>query len=87
MVIVTPIFPDSLLRTSAFLFVPVGSLLGSRGLSTLLLELSESTLNADADKSGTVGDSCPSRELAIVSSSGATGFKRGADVLPVVDSS
>lgn len=84
-VIVTPILPDSLLRTSAFLFVP-SPLLGNSGISTLLLELSESTLNVDAN-SGGVGDSWPSKELGSVSSSGATGFKRGAEVLPVVDSS
>jgi len=79
-VIVTPILPDRL-RTSAFLFIR--SFLGNRGISILLTELSESTLNVDANS----GDSWLSKELGRVSSSGATGFKRDAEVLPVVDSS
>lgn len=86
-VIVTPILPDSLLRTSAFLFVPAGSRLGNGGMSTLLSELSESMLNVDVERSGGVVDSRSSNELATVSSSGVTGFNLRATVLPVVDSS
>lgn len=71
-VMVTPILPESLLKSSAFLLVPAGSCrAGNRGMSMLSLELSESAaLRAEVSPpAGVTGDSRPSIELASVSSS------------------
>lgn len=71
-VMVTPILPESLLNSSAFLLVPTGSCrAGSKGMSMLSFELSESAaLKAEVSPPAAVtGDSRPSIELARVSSS------------------
>jgi len=58
-VIVTPIFPDSLDKTSAFRFVPVCSLRLMIGLSSLLLLSPSATSGCSATNSGGGGVMLP----------------------------
>jgi hypothetical protein len=67
-VIVTPIFPDSFDKTSAFRFVPTGSLRLMIGLSSLLLLSPSITSGGSATKSGgggvtLVGSAQPAMKL------------------------
>jgi hypothetical protein len=58
-VIVTPIFPDSFDKTSAFRFVPAGSLRLMIGLSSLLLLSPSATSGCSATNSGGGGVMLP----------------------------
>lgn len=65
-VIVTPIFPDSFDKTSAFRFVPAGSLRLMIGLSSLLLLSPSAISGCSATSSGGGGVTLPTSAQPIM---------------------